>query len=247
MTSNYLATGGIQHPTEATDVENGQLYSVGDPARDTLIALFSAAINAELGAAWNSARTGTALSASAPVADTSYTAPRRSVLRESGYQFPLLAVYRTGEAPWSWFGLDVRQRRQRWGVDYILGPLKAEDERRLGGALNWVAAVVDQAIEQRGHPAYEDGDVQFYGADIPTVWRPGTLASVSLISSQEGVASFGQDGEGVEFLACSMVLESTEFDGVDCEVAAAFSGLNVSIDITGDGGTLPDAIEIETL
>lgn len=235
----WQSFGDVASPTKAGDVTDGHLFSVGDPARDRLIGLFTQAIKSELGEAWAVAASGTVLDGTDPVADTLYEQPRKSVLREGGYSFPLLAVYRAGEAEHGWKTLEIRQQVQTWGCDYILGPLKAEDYRRLGGALAWVAKVIDSTIESRGHPDYESGALQFF----PGV---GGLAELSVARSQEGLAEFGDQGEGLELYALSLELRSVEHDSHDEDAFADFVGARHTVGVGGGEGVLPDGIVADT-
>jgi hypothetical protein len=226
--------GGIVMPVAAGDVTNGQLWSVGDPIRDRLLALFSAAITAELTASWNVARVGTKLASVPVLADTLHQQPRRNILREGGYKLPLLALYRTGTAPWANVTLAMRKRTQDWRLDYVLGPLLLEDERRLAGVLPWVPAVVDAVIEARGHSAFEGGAIQFFEDTCP-------IGQIALTGSEEGLAEWAEGDSKIEFYAASMTLQTVETEWLgDCpDGSADYEGMDHTMNI---GGSSPETL-----
>ena len=232
--------GGITLPTTEEAVgDSDHLFGVFDPVRDRLLDLLSTALNAELGPAWNKVRAETSLASKSPVEDTLYDQPRRAILREGNFSFPLLALYRSGEATFEWHALDIRRSTQPWVLEYILGPLKVEDYRRVGAVLTAAARIIDLTIERRGHPAFESGTLQFFP-------DRGGLASVSVRSARQGLASFGEQGEGNEFYALRVELETVEIDGWADDFDPDFAGVGVQVDVAGDGGTLPAVILAET-
>lgn len=235
----YRTLGGASYPTQGTDVTSEQLYSVFDPSRDVFLALFEAAINYELGHAtgsvdsaspWGVARVGTKLASSQPVADTYHEIPTKEVLRRADIRFPLLSIGRTGGE----FGeetLAIEADTGRWQLDYNLGPLKTEDVRRLGGALNAARNIIQLVVRQGCHAAYAFGARQF-----------GSFKSVRLVNYTMGPADFGERGEGLIFHALSMTIETVEQDG-DVEGAHPnYDGATVAIGVEGNGGVLPDVI-----
>jgi hypothetical protein len=229
-------TGAVVHPAVAADLVNGHLWSVADPARDRLLGLFGAALIAEMTATWDVARVGTALSDQPVVADTLHQQPRRNVVREGNYDYPLLALYRVDKGEWSNYTLRLRKLTQNWRLDYIIGPLLLEDERKLAGALPWVPKIIDAVIESRGHSSYESGALQFE----PTT---GGLASLELTGSEEGLAEWGEGDGKVEFYAASMTLRSVEIEdpegGADSTDPADYEGMTHTM---GLGGSEPEEL-----
>tara|TARA_R100001163_G_scaffold64608_1_gene59267 strand:- start:3907 stop:4695 length:789 start_codon:yes stop_codon:yes gene_type:complete len=245
--SLYRYFGGTSYPVDGAQVENTNLFSVSDPGRDKLIALFKTAINMELAqsttlvqpaSAWAAVTPSTALDGILPVSDTTYDMPRKSVLRETKLTYPLLALYRTS-ATHDEFTLAQEQITQLWGFDYILGPLSVADFRRLGGALNAVKTIVQLCIRRRGHPAYQNGALQFGKGS-------GNFSTVQITESSEGVANYGQEAEGMEFFSLHMVLKTTEHDGIVEGTVPDLEGASVSIGVGSQSEILPDAINVNT-
>jgi len=244
--SMYEFFGDVDYPITGSEVQNTNLFSVTDPGRDNMIALFTAAINTELAqsttvieptSAWAKVIPSTRLDGVMPVSDTTYDLPRRSVLRETKLTYPLLGVYRT-QATHDEFTLAQERITQLWGFDYVMGPLSVADFRRLGGAMNAVRTIVQLVIRRRGHPAYKGGALQF---------GPGTgqFSTIQVTESSEGPAQFGQEDEGMEFHALHMVLKTTELAGLDA-IAPTFEGSTVTMGVGTDGDILADFIEVKT-
>jgi hypothetical protein len=239
MPSLYRTVGQLELPVVAGDVTDAQLFSALDPGADILRGLFVAAINAELTAAWNVARVGTVLAARAPVEDSVYQLPDKSLLREAKFNFPLLAVYRE-EGTFTEHTLDQDEETTTWGVDYILGPLTPEDFRRLAAVMNAVRAVILLTIRMRGHPAYRSGELQFFPGR-------GHFASVALKSYKQGAATWGPEGEGQVVYVLSMQLETREHEYGAEGVDPAFAGVSMGVGVGGDpAGILVDAAEAMT-
>jgi hypothetical protein len=229
--------GDLKLPASAGDVSDEQLFSALDPALDRLLALFKTAINVELGgevgevssdSVWHVARRGTVLAQRLPVASTIWCKPTRKVLRERELPYPLLAIYRT---TCEHDDLTINQTRAIWSwqFDYILGPLDGADARRLSAALVAVSKIVQLVIHNFGHPEYDDGAAQFFpdGGGLERFW---------VVSSQQGPASFGQEDEGQEFLALSMVLRSSEIGTVDLDGLPDYDGATYDLDLNSVGG-----------
>ena len=233
-TGIYARLGDVDLPIVAPT--NGQLYSVLDPGRDALLGFYKDAINFELAgvtsgapsatSAWGIAAAGTKLAAVLPVADTLYRAPSKGILREAKITFPVLCLCRT-TAEHDEFTLALERITQDWRLDYILGPLDVAAARRLGGALHGAITVVNLVTRLRAHAAHLSGALMF-GEGY------GHFNTVQIVSSEEGVADWGEQGEGVEFLAASMVLRTTEIDQLrEDDVPGAPMGTNVSIRSAG--------------
>lgn len=248
MTDLWQSNGDVAFPTYGDDVADEQLFSVFDPGRDRLLALFKAAICWEFGRStssvesdspWGIARVGTKLASALPVADTLYRMPTRAFLRETKVAYPLLALYRM-QATHDEATLHYDRIACTWGFDYILGPLSADDERRLMGALNAVRMLIPVVIRGRGHPAFESGALQFGQGN-------GRFSSIRVTTSAEGPATFGQDGEGVEFPAIHLELETTELDDADGEhQGAPLEGATFTFGVGGSEDAEPELIIART-
>lgn len=233
--------GDVDFPIDASDVSDNQLFSALEPGRDQLLSLFQTAINEELNRSqtysatspWGTAATGTKLESKLPVADTTYRIISRAPLREREVTFPLLALYRTTFESDEWT-LSIDRITQDWGLDYILGPLDEADYRRLGGALVAVPKFIGAVIRKQGHPAFESGAVQF-GAG------KGHFSTVKLASGIEGPASWGQTGEGHEFWACSMVLQTTELESLTAD-GGDFEGATVKLGVGNATEAVPELV-----
>jgi len=172
---------------------------IPDPALTEMLALFAQAINSELAAAWTSAMTDTPMTGTTPVQATLPMAPDARTVREWKAGFPLLALSRVGEAEWSDFTIGKAQRVQRWELHYILAPLQTPHLHRFLGALAHVPVIVSQTIDIGGHPDYDSGTRQF-----------DSFASLKLLNSTSGQASFAEDSDGALYAACTMTLEGVE-------------------------------------
>jgi hypothetical protein len=204
MTSLPRRVGDLALPLEASSVVSG---TFPDPARDQLLELFAAALNAQLDAAWQAGAVGTPLELTAPVQSKLPLEPTPNVMLEQRQEFPLLALHRTGAAEYEDLTLHVEQRRQQWQLHYFLSPLRVDHVRRLSGVLTWVPTIVQQVIYMQGHPAYDSGALQFGTGK-------GGLATLRIVSHELGQARFADSGDdGPTYLACSITLESTEVGG----------------------------------
>lgn len=202
--------GGVVFPAEAGDLDaNGQLYSVADPARDRLIALLNAALTAELTAVWDVAKVGTALASSAVIGTTTFREPDPGLLRTNATVWPLLAVYRSDEPQeYEWFTNSYRMITSTWRVDYMLGPMKESDHRRLGGMLELVPRVVADVIWKRGHSSYESGTQQFG-------LGKGQLAGIDIARHRSGIATIGEEDSGLQLpmVAIELTVQEVEEPG----------------------------------
>lgn len=236
--------GDVAFPTGA--VQNAQLFSILDPARDKLIALFKAAINQELAhstttvaanSPWSIVRANTILSNAMPVQDVSYLQPTSDLLKESNWGMPLLCVYRTS-AIHEEFTLQREMIRTTWGVDYILPPLAADERRKLAAMLVGVRSLLTLVIRKRSHPAYQGGALQF-GQGY------GGFDTMRITASAEGPAQFSDQAGSNYYYAVHLDIETTELDNTT-ESYTDFDGVDLSVGLGGADGTLPDAVQART-
>lgn len=204
--------GRLELPTEAE--ENATLQEL-DPAKDILISLFRTAIMTELGPRWASARLGTPLADRDPVESTLDVEPTPEILQQERIEFPLLAVYRDGDPESTEFTLAIDRITQRWGVDYVLGPLDAASLRRIGNALHVVAKIVQEVVQVGGHPEHgmDDSGTQPEQVLIGTDENSCRFSSVRVVNWSTGQASFATDGQGPTYWWMTLQLETTEDDG----------------------------------
>lgn len=239
----YRKFGDVAFPLET--VQNQQLFSVLDPARDKLLALFAAAINKELGGSttavlatspWGIARVGTSLAAAKPVQDVCYLQPTGDLLKETVWGMPLLCLYRT-TAVHEEFTLQREVMRTTWGLDYLLPPLPAEDRRKLGAVLTGVRMLLNLVIRNRSHPAFQNGTLQF-GQGY------GGFDTMKIVSSNEGPAQFSEQAGSNFYYAVHFDIETTELDDTTM-IFTDFAGVDLSVGVGGADDTLP-AVQART-
>lgn len=239
MTSSlYERFGALTLPVTATDVTS--TLAPLDPGRDVLLGLFQQAIVSELGGAWNQVKPATVLNARSVVQHALPLEPTAENLRTLITEFPLLAVYRTGQATFEQHTLELWRLTQPWNVDYILGPLAIEDQRRLCDVLPAVAKVVTTAVERRGHPDYESGALQFFDG-------AGKFTACAVKSYELGPMRAGGGDDSAVYWACSMRLETVEIE----EFREGYSevpliGAAFTFGVGDDDEILPDAIIADT-
>lgn len=231
--SLFVEFGGTKFPLTAGDVTDGQLVSSLDPGGDVLRELFRSALNAELSPVWDVVvPTVDRLSGRSVVHSIFHEAPRAGILKEVNKLDPCLFVYRTSAVhneKYIQFGEIVTQ----WGLDYILGPTKVEDYRKIGPIFAGVEKVINWVVRRGGHSSYQSGKLVFLDDDSP-------FSRVRVINSQMGVADFGQEGQGVEIRALHMNLETTELerettDSIDENTAIdEYEGVNYTIELEPD-------------
>jgi hypothetical protein len=225
----FQGFGDVDSPSLAVNVGADELAGAFDPAQQKLLGFFTAVINAELAAAWEVSRVGTALAAKDPVADTLWRVPTKAALRAQSLSFPLLCVARVSDTSEE-LTLVREQITTTWSVDYILGPLTDGDYRRLGSSMSAARRFLTIAVRDRCHLAYESGAIQFGLGS-------GGLNTVRLGSSIMGPMDFGERGEGLEFHGLHIDLETTELDHFVDVAAAPYAGMTVH-------GHVGDAVQI---
>lgn len=201
--------GALELPTTATGETT--LLSL-DPALGILLGLLGTAIKTDLGPRWASARTGTCLADRLAVETTLDCEPSPALMREVKAEFPLLAVYRTGETEVTEFTMTVDRTTQRWGIDYVLGPLDAAGHRKLGAALQAVAKIVTEIVRVGGHPSYAIDDNDAGPKQVLIGDQDGCchFSSVRIVNWSTGQADFASEGQSPTYWWMSMQLETTE-------------------------------------
>lgn len=210
-----------------------------DPGRDILLGLFEQAITSELGSRWDAVKTGTQLASADVVQMTLPFRPDQGVMRQLRTEFPLLAVYRTGTATIEEHTLAIDKLTQPWQAVYVLGPLPIEDVRKLGDVLQAVAKVVRLTVERRGHPDFDGGALQFYP-------DKGAFGSCRVTGYEVGQAQFASGDDAPTYWMAQVNLETIEFVHPLDGFATDFEGASYGIGVEGDGGVLPDLINVDT-
>lgn len=191
--------GAAEFPPDLT-ARPESLFSAFDPGLDRMLALFKAALNYELSAAWTIAKQGTPLAASDPVADTLWQQPTKATLRQRKADWPLLCLARVSGTHED-LTLHREQHTTTWSLDYLLGPLDTASFRRLGGALNAALKILQEVVAAHGHPSVAGGADQFDGFNTIRIMTDGI-----------GTAGFADDPDGPEYHGLHVDIETTELD-----------------------------------
>lgn len=222
-----------------------------DPALDTLLGLFQAAVNAELGPAWGTIMATMPAShplraaGPNPINDTLGLEPSPGVMQQRKTGFPLLCVHRTGSAKYDEvaIGGGIERLIQNWDVHYILGPLDVGDLEKVNRICVAVTKVVRMVIRRRGHPAYQGGALQFFPAQIGSI---GSLGAVTLTGYDGPGQALFVGGDGPTYYAVTMHLETAEHTADDVQTFGNFDAADISI-ASGDADQLlPNMVQAET-
>jgi hypothetical protein len=171
MPSMYGGYGATEFPVAVPTTT--QFLDGLDLQQTCLALLLRDAINAECGTTWrricHKLEEGHYLNrvmGQNPVAEVVDLEPSPAVLGQRFSHWPILAVYRDpGAHPetkvwnieWATF------TRQPWAVDWVIGPLDAGDQARVGKFALVVADVIRAVCEEGWHPAHLSGTSVFYG------------------------------------------------------------------------------------
>lgn len=220
-----------------------------DPAQDLLLAVFKAAINNDLGPAWEETRAGTPLASSNPVQTTVPHEPDTEVFQELKVTFPALCVSRVDEAKEKPFTAQYDATTQRWAIDYILGPLSIEDRRKIGGAVRHVREIIKEICNVGGHAAYGMDGNNVQPLQALTSDEPG-MAGFSSFRFVEGMKRPELLGDGsLKYWAGRTVCESVEYGrrtsllaGVSHDGMRLFTGTGTGVSTDDPTGEDPDGI-----
>lgn len=249
MTSIHETIGSLTLPVSLAPVQSERTLVSLDPARRILADLIKAAIEAEFTAAWQQATLGMnpdgPISPRTPVADVLELAPTGANIQERSTKFPLLAIYRSGEAereePVTFYSDSFRQP---WTVDWVMGPADVATQYRFGDIAVAISKLIARVLDRQSHPAYRSGEIQFG----PT---RGNLQSIRWTGHQgPAQAQFADRQDGPTYYAITISLESTEEadpnpagDGV----SVPFEGADYDMGLGGaPEGVLPGAFYAST-
>ncbi len=231
--------GGLVLPA-VEDTANGALTSL-DPGRDMLLALFEAAINSELGAAWtavtNALPAGHRLRGTAPVQDTLPAVPLEQALTQRKSGWPLLCLHRDGRGEFAEYVMERDKLVQPWKLHWIVGPLDIIDQRKILDVGQAIAKVLRLVIRKRGHKAYQSGALQFFG-------DTGAFSSVELTGySGPDQAVFGGDKSSTVFWAAEADIVTNELsDFVEGSEESELEALDLTLGVGGGEGILPQLV-----
>lgn len=229
MTDFNRQVGAMPMPTTATGDPD---FSALVPGHKTMLALFRAAITADIGPLWASARLGTALAASPVVQSSKGVMPSKEMLQEQGMKFPALFVYEMPEPPvFGQFSLRKRFMQRTWAVEYVLGTLDSAEWYKLQFLLGLFCACVDQVVKIKGHSAY--------AMDANDVWPLPVLTELPHSAFYEvnltGVPVYGPAiFEGSIYYGARATLTTREFDGVAVPGKGAQPHTGMHMQLGGD-------------
>lgn len=204
MARSFDSLGSSRFPLlPAAAIQSAADY---DPGLASIIGLLSAAIEANIGAAWR-AEVGRLHAESlfadsaGPVGSVLTVIPNPQSLTQVKRTWPLLAVYREGKGARDLLTLSYPAVTQSWSVDWIIGPLGPDMQRKLGHFWVQVRNTILVAIEQGYHPSYQNGACQFFGQFVSII--PTDHEGPAVAENLQG-----QHGEG--YFGGSVTLESVE-------------------------------------
>jgi hypothetical protein len=126
--------------------------------------------------------------------------PDAQNLTQIGTDWPLLCIYRES-SEFEPITASLMGRKQKWGVDWIVGPLDPASQIRFGAFWGQVLNSIAAAIVDGYHPSYLNGADCFHGEFVSIVPTSETGAGVS--------AELVND-KGAGYWGGSIVLESVE-------------------------------------
>ncbi len=240
LDTSLLQTFGATAFPAVEDSDNGALTSL-DPGRDMLLALFAAAINSELGAAWTAVTdtlpAGHRLRGTSPVEDTSPAIPTEQNLTQRKAGWPLLVIHRDGRGEFTDYTLELDKLTQPWKLHWIVGPLDIIDQRKILDVGQAIAKILRLVVRKRGHKAYQSGALQFFG-------DTGAFSSVELTGYVgPDQAGFAGDKSTTFFWAVEADFVTQELSGyVEGSDGADLEAMDLILGVGGGEGTLPDAV-----
>lgn len=193
MVASYDSFGASRFPLIPTE-DCAENY---DPGLGTIVALLSAAIEANCGDAWRvivQRLDGDHFLADStgPVSSIHTVVPSIQNLTQTKRAWPVLAVYREGEPVNAQKTIDYYTSTQKWSVDWIVGPLSPASQRKIGHFWIQIRNTIFAAITLGHHDAYQNGAYQFHGqfSEIHTTGAGGPAVSQEL-TTDKGQGYFG--------------------------------------------------------
>ena len=242
----YAKWGGLSLPIPIGDTDGTNLnFSDTDPLQSVLVGLLSQALTSELATVWTLICAGfpddhPLYNSTTPVADTLELEPSPDLMKERVAGWPLLAVHRTGDVEMLDQSIQYQDIKQAWQVHWILGPRQgAVMDRKLLNVLQAAGKIIDIAIEDKSHPDYDSGAVQFYGA---TLDDPPLASSVKVMGWGAGQATFAGDENGAKFHALRVDLEIVEVWRPDTDAFTELDGMSTHVGGGGAVEILPDLV-----
>lgn len=148
--------------------------------------------------------------------------PTDKILQQVRAGFPMLAVWRAGRAERYDLTLEYDALKQPWAVELILGPLAAEDARRLADVLHLAEKSITRAIRLRHHPGYASDALQFNG---------GGIVRAEVTGAQVGELAIEGSTGSTLYYGVHVDLEITEWSREDITGDAALTGADYDINL----------------
>lgn len=236
----YEGIGG--HPVPMILADGATEATALDPALTTIAGLFRQVLISELGAAWtqvtNALGSSHRLYGTSPVADVLELQPTPQVLQERMTKFPLLAVYRKGDARREDHTVAQDRWIQDWGVLWILGQADVNEQRKLGAFLVAGAKMLAIAVRRRGHPDYESGALQFF----PTTGGLGSVAINRINADPRRINDQGQ----TDWLMLELDLQTTEYGGWEIGAYGNVDYMTLDMAVGDATGVIPSFIQADS-
>ncbi len=236
--SIYGDFGGVKYPLSPDNFES--TFVSLDPARSRLSALFATAIRYELAPIWSkviaSGKPHPLSNSTSAVAMVMELDPVTHLMKQVKTDYPLLCLHRVGEQTWSPHTLQGDKCEQDWNLHYILPNLDIGETRKFYDVLRIIPDIVARVIRSRGHIAYDNGALQFFG-------DKGGIGSIGMTRAESGQARFGGQVESPVWLATTITLHTIEYSKDSEEQYGAFEGIDWSIGVGDSTGTIPNVIE----
>jgi len=193
------------------------------PGQDTLLALFRAAINAELGDDWttvtNTLETGHRLRSTSPVESARPLRPSKNVLLELKSKAPILFLHPDGEGEFSAFTQYEDQKTQDWKLHWIIGPCDVGDARKIEWFADKIGKLIRRVCVGKLHPAYMSGAIQ-WNDDSSTNAADFTKVAVTKSGFDPGAVFEGEDDTPFGALQVSLQTTETSSTLTDADVTA---------------------------
>lgn len=216
-----------------------------DPAQTMFLALFRAAINAELGEAWQGIWQGDSkFLTKLPVESTFRTEPDLDNLRQTKQSWPILALYRSGEPTTDEFTLWQGRVTQSWRIEHVLGPVDVVSELKARPFLERERALITRVLSMGGHPVYAAVDLMDHRRIPADVFAPAGLSVIRAPRFQIGAASHA--GSDTKYFALGCSFETHELETGTLGVGRDFEGVSVSLGTGNGDGELPALVNFRT-
>lgn len=242
----YRDSGALRFPIlGSASFDTADLTGL-DPARDIMLALFAAALVAELQGVWRPAVAHTPCrDAVTPVAQRVPFSPLLGDLRQMKVTMPALFVYRQPTSPIKHSNFTMWQRRftTSWGIDYFLGPLDVGAQGRIQDVLVAAGKVFAEVVEDGGHSAYHDGANVLGSVGIGACG----FSTVALTEFRAGGAQVADEkGPGPIYWAATGTIETTELVRPRDGEATDFLGAAFTLGSGTGEGLIPNIVEATT-